>query len=337
MRINYFRQKKLVMNLNIMKKTGIAMLLSISVIQTGCNDSAPEPAAGKPANDQIMITSIPDDVFTIPENPNNGAIISTVTGISNLGQVSLSLESQSPEGALVFNKANGELRIADRNLFDFEKHPKITCTIKGTVGEEWNDITITIHLTDEPEFKSVQQLLDEGKTPWEIYNDNTNYQDSSVIGRMFQGGMIYYYHDFSGQVWIISLNDIGEYKWGCKGTLISKSASSMWNGPEATNAIVAECAEANIAAGKCAGLTLNGYSDWYLPSESDMIEITQGDAGVYYSNKINWKAGSKYWTSTQSNSDQAIMAEITVDGYADIVPSDKDLLYLVRPVRTFIQ
>ena len=77
------------------------------------------------------------------------------------------------------------------------------------------------------------------------------------------------------------LRDNGIRTWGCEEISIDAHSN---NGSENTDDIIAECGT-NNAAFTCRNLNYLGFSDWYLPSVSELISI--GDA----------ISSDEYWTS----------------------------------------
>jgi hypothetical protein len=60
--------------------------------------------------------------------------------------------------------------------------------------------------------------------------------------------------------------------WGCMGTSIG-TTDSIGSGKGNTTAIVNGCADAGIAAKLCTAYSLNGYTDWFLPSMEELYLI----------------------------------------------------------------
>ena len=115
------------------------------------------------------------------------------------------------------------------------------------------------------------------------------------IGDEYGGGIIAYLGsegDFINGM-VVSSVDTAVAKWGCRGTYIGTSFD-MGTGSANTAAIVVGCGDENIAAKVCDNLSLNGYTDWFLPSRDELEEI--------YDNKSeidgNFGLGF-YWSSSE--------------------------------------
>jgi len=76
--------------------------------------------------------------------------------------------------------------------------------------------------------------------------------------------------------------------WGCSGTLIG-TYDSIGSGKGNTVAIINGCATAGIAAKVCTAYSVNGYTDWFLPSLEEFKVLYR-----YFGFNPNY-----YWTSTE--------------------------------------
>jgi len=114
--------------------------------------------------------------------------------------------------------------------------------------------------------------------------------------------------------------------WGCVGTLIGTS-TDIGSGNANTIAIMAGCATAGIAARLCGDLVEGGYSDWYLPSKDELIQLTINRVA------IGGFDGYKYWSSSEVD----VYNAWEVYGYTDTPqPSDfKSDSQYVRAIRSF--
>ena len=134
------------------------------------------------------------------------------------------------------------------------------------------------------------------------------------IGDTHQGGIVFYL-DGSGGGLIAAPSDQSTsanwsnhaYLGGCAGTNIPGTSKLIGTGNQNTINIDAICTTTGIAADICANLTLNGYSDWFLPSKNELnkmyLNIGQGNA-LGLGNIGGFATGilsSGYWSSTQRN------------------------------------
>ncbi len=151
--------------------------------------------------------------------------------------------------------------------------------------------------------KTVQEKLDAGETPLEVYTaDNTTL--NSLYGATYAGGLIFYFDetDGTGMVAAPTLQSSSS-TWGCNNTNIGFTeyfggghsffvweaiGTAIGTGNENTNNIVNKCSTSS-AAKVCFDLNLGGYIDWYLPSRDEAIEMITKVSSITDS----------YWTSSQ--------------------------------------
>jgi len=139
-----------------------------------------------------------------------------------------------------------------------------------------------------------------------------------TLNQSYQGGIIVYIlqsgdtgYDANVQHGLIMpTTDTGGVNtlWGCFGTNITGTTSSIGSGQANTTAIVNQCATAGIAARLCDDLTSGGYSDWYLPSKDEWVQIN----GAYSQSLIPAANlnGNAYWTSTQYDANTAWLQKL---------------------------
>ncbi|MCG7994485.1 MAG: hypothetical protein JAZ06_03565 [Candidatus Thiodiazotropha taylori] len=88
------------------------------------------------------------------------------------------------------------------------------------------------------------------------------------------GGIVFYVTDGGTNGLEAAPADLPISPWGCLGTSITGAdATAIGTGSQNTNDIIAGCATSGIAARLVDAYTLNGYSDWYLPSENELLEF----------------------------------------------------------------
>ena len=138
--------------------------------------------------------------------------------------------------------------------------------------------------------------LEKGQYKYEVLQDANGYAAGDALG-----GGLFVFQD-SGYAYISAAADQStSAPWGCQGTNISGTLNAVGTGSANTALIVASCATSGISARICDQLTLNGYSDWFLPSLDELAQMyTQLDA-----NGFGNFANQSYWSSTQSSATQA--------------------------------
>ncbi len=98
-------------------------------------------------NDGLVFNDFEIELAT---NLGDGDEIGTLSASSTVGEVSFSLTSESPEGAIEVNSATGIIRVADAALFDSEINPVIRAEVSVTDGVDSGSISVTITLIKPP-------------------------------------------------------------------------------------------------------------------------------------------------------------------------------------------
>ena len=115
------------------------------------------------------------------------------------------------------------------------------------------------------------------------------------IGQKHQGGIIFYLDNTKQHGKVCTENDLGRFEW-------------------------------QAAMNRCTDLILNGYSDWYLPSKTELnlLFLQRSTIGGFY--------GFAYWSSTvNSNKDSWSQAFPTGNSFY----IGKSSSYFARPIRAF--
>jgi hypothetical protein len=166
------------------------------------------------------------------------------------------------------------------------------------------------------------------------------------IGQVYQGGVIGYilqsgdpgYVAGEQHGFIMTLTDLGTATWGCSGTNIAGTnyPTPLGSGQANTNAILAGCPTAGIAARLCNDLAQNGYDDWYLPNWEELSDIISAWHAVGLQSL--GASGSYIWTSSSENTylAEAIKYYNMGDIYGPTVTAvAKTGTYRVRAIRKF--
>ncbi len=140
----------------------------------------------------------------------------------------------------------------------------------------------------------VQALLDGGQSPKALFDGGISLD--KLYGKLYQGGYLFYLNTNNGTGMVAATTENSGAPWGCLGTEIKDARGEMvGDGQANTTAILANCTQAGIAALLCDELTLDGKSDWFLPSIDEL--------NLMYTNlHVNGHgdfADDIYWSSTE--------------------------------------
>lgn len=203
----------------------------------------------------------------------------------------------------------------------------------GSKENDYRYIPVRI-FSDGATTETVQQRLDNGETPIEIYNSDPLLL-YNIYGCNYQDGVIFYLDLSTGNGKVCLPDSIQTAEWGCYGTSIP-GANSMSDGAANTDTIVANCSEPGIAARICDNLvSINNYSDWYLPAPNDLSMIYLNIPPASGAGQLIFvDADRRYWSSRQSNYLYAYYRKISSSSSATSTYKNYD--YYTLPVRDFI-
>jgi hypothetical protein len=128
-----------------------------------------------------------------------------------------------------------------------------------------------------------------------------------LIGMEIEGGILFYIDDTGEHGLVAAMEDLeGAYGWGCSGTSIDGAdGQAIGTGYQNTLDIVAGCSETSTSAYQSLNATTEGYTDWFLPSTDELLEmyttIGQG-SGI---GNIGGFQDTWYWSSSESSNDSA--------------------------------
>jgi len=127
------------------------------------------------------------------------------------------------------------------------------------------------------------------------------------IGDTIQGGLVFYIDETGQHGLVAAMEDLqGTYEWGCYGEdLLGADGQAIGTGYQNTLDIVAGCSQTNRAAFNALNATVESYTDWYLPSKNELLDMyytignggSQGNIGGFFN--------SDYWSSSESNNNIA--------------------------------
>jgi len=174
-----------------------------------------------------------------------------------------------------------------------------------------------------------------------VFFDGTiwrKYDGSKMIdvGDLYQGGIVFYTNGYGGLVCAVS-DQSSAAEWGCyPNSIPGADGTAIGTGALNTLEIVTGCTTPGIAAHICETLTLNGYTDWFLPSKDELNEIFLNIDAINASATANGGTaltGIGYWSSSEAGTITAWLYYIP--GGVGMTPGDKDQDYRVRAVRAF--
>jgi len=168
--------------------------------------------------------------------------------------------------------------------------------------------------------------LEKGQYKYEVLQDANGYAAGDALG-----GGLFVFED-SGYAYISAAADQAtDAPWGCQGTDISGTLNAVGTGIANTALIVATCLTSGISARICDQLTLNGYSDWFLPSLDELAQMYTKLAADGLGNFAN----HTYWSSTQQSATQAYTIDMN-NGNQGTHAKDNTSNRYTRAMRRFL-
>jgi len=88
------------------------------------------------------------------ENPEENQFIGKVRSSTNIGEVSYTILSQSPNNSFTINPSTGELYVNSPSLFDYEQNPVIKGVVQVINQDVFKNINLTVFINDVNEVKA---------------------------------------------------------------------------------------------------------------------------------------------------------------------------------------
>ena len=312
------------------------VVFATSILFTGCSKDDPKPTV-----------SVNDFTGSIAENPIMGQSIGNVNATVENGnhtRYGFTPEHTGIGGHLSIS-SSGELTVSNPGFFDYEQNTSISgfaevITFDGNDNETRVSFTVTINITDLIETLpapalSVQQRLDGGETPAQVYNSNNTYLDS-LYGKTYLGGLIFYFDIATGDGLAAAPNDqSGSLVWDPNTTgLVATTATStnVGDGAQNTFIITTSIGAGSYAAKVCGDLVLAGYSGWFLPTLDETGEMKKR----LHDNGLGNFQNVQYWTSSELDANSAWSRDFSAPfGQLVATSNTKVIPYAVRAIRAF--
>ncbi len=170
------------------------------------------------------------------------------------------------------------------------------------------------------------------------YGNQISFNSGYVMGSTYGGGLVFYNDGNAHGLACAATDQITKFaKWGCEGTKIGGTSTSINTGASNTNAIAAGCTTAGIAADVCHALILNQYDDWYLPSldELNLMYLNLHTQGLGGFPEFSTDYNPDYWSSCEYDKDYAWGYDFLSGTPAKDYKESSLFFFNVRAVRSF--
>ena len=170
------------------------------------------------------------------------------------------------------------------------------------------------------------------------YNPEASLDNNSCeyieLGVLAEGGIVFYIDGTGEHGLVAAMEDLeGTYQWGCSVTeLTGADGTVIGTGYQNTLDIVEGCSETPIAASEALAYESGGYSDWYLPSIDELIEMYNTIGNGSPEGNVGGFLNEWYWSSSEDYTPTAWGVPFN-NGNSNIY--DKGAADRVRVIRAF--
>tara|TARA_B100000575_G_C22940577_1_gene544450 strand:- start:120 stop:818 length:699 start_codon:yes stop_codon:yes gene_type:complete len=177
--------------------------------------------------------------------------------------------------------------------------------------------------------------------PEQGYDCNGNW--NLKVGDLYGGGIVFYIDETGFNGLISSIEDAGKFEWGCM-TELGMFNTQIGSGYQNSWDIVNNCFEDSTAASVALAYVSGGYTDWFLPSKDELVEMyntignggPQGNIGGFEEDEgfdVGGDWNTNYWSSSEYSNTGAwgvdFLSGNTYNG------NSKESPWRVRPIRCF--
>jgi hypothetical protein len=155
------------------------------------------------------------------------------------------------------------------------------------------------------------------------------------LGQEAYGGIVFYIDETGEHGLVGAIEDLGNLYWGCfSEEIVGADGVEIGTGYQNTLDIAVGCSETPIAASEALAYESGGYSDWYLPSIDELVEMysVMGNGGSFQNsgNQPNY-----YGSSSEADYDSWWLVNF-IDGVAQFGGgSNKHNSFHARVIRSF--
>jgi uncharacterized protein (TIGR02145 family) len=158
---------------------------------------------------------------------------------------------------------------------------------------------------------------------WSIMESDKS--DEVGIDLLEHGGIIFYKDD--NLTLVSKTNDqSGNYNWGPEAFLVEGLSDEYLGDGLSNTESIATSIQGSTAATICFNLSLNGYSDWYLPNMAELEKMHENREAVG-----GFVPNGKYWSSGYNTADEAKIKTFNFQG--NVFLENKNSNNLIRCIR----
>ena len=263
-------------------------------------------------------------------NHNNQGYLNAFTEIDPVFNINFNFNTPINNQLLKFNSTNNKWENWTPNFLSTE----IDLSIYKDNGSETKinagtNVTITGNGTTA--------------SPYIINSTSSGSGSSShYIGELYGGGIVFYVDNTGQHGFIMSLTDVASEKYintSVAFTAIGITAQSDWDYVTANNAITNLMGHTTSAAKKCLDYSYDGFSDWYLPTYTQLVMIANNLYTISKQLETNGfstlKKDNFYWSCTELYSTPSSKAIAVNIWTSSLTSADKQTAGYVRAIRSF--